>query len=48
MKRLLGLVCASYVGLAETGAQPAMAAIGQNPLQAKNKITFTPQFLAIA
>jgi len=48
MKRLFGLHRARYFGLANTHAQMAMAAIGQNLLKAVNKITLTPQTPAIA
>lgn len=48
MKRLFGLDRARYFGLAKTHAQLAMAAVGQNLLKAANKITLTPQTLAIA
>ncbi len=48
MKRLFGLHRARYFGRAKTHAQLAMAAIGQNLLKAANKITLTPQTLAIA
>ncbi len=48
MKRLFGLHRARYFGLTKTHAQMAMAAIGQNLLKAANKITLTPQTLAIA
>ena len=48
MKRLFGLHRARYFGQAQTHAQLAMAAIGQNLLKAANKITLTPQTPAIA
>jgi IS5 family transposase len=48
MKRLFGLHRARYFGLAKTHAQLAMAAIGQNPLKAANKIKINPQAQAIA
>jgi IS5 family transposase len=48
MKRLFGLDRARCFGLAKTHAQLAMATIGQNLLKAANKITLTPQTLAIA
>ena len=43
MKRLFGLDCARYFGLAKTHAQLAMAAISQNLLKAANKIILNPQ-----
>jgi transposase, IS5 family len=48
MKRLFGLHRARYFGVAKVHAQLALAAIGQNLLKAANKITLTPQTLAIA
>jgi len=47
MKRLFGLHRARYFGVAKTHTQMAMAAIGQNLLEAANKITLDPQTWAI-
>ena len=48
MKRLFGLHRARYFGRDRTHAQLAMAVIGQNLLKAANKMTLTPQTVAIA